>query len=92
MIFITARVHPGETISSYVCDGLINFLLSNTKEAEGLRSQFVFKIVPMMNPDGVVNGNYRCSLFGKDLNRQWRNPDKALYPENHLVKKLIADS
>lgn len=23
----------------------------------------------MVNPDGVVNGNYRCSLAGVDLNR-----------------------
>ena len=36
-----------------------------------LRDHFVFKIVPMLNPDGVVNGNYRCSLSGQDLNRQW---------------------
>jgi len=24
-----------------------------------LRKYFVFKIVPMMNPDGVVTGNFR---------------------------------
>ena len=27
------------------------------------------QIVPMLNPDGVVNGNYRMSLAGVDLNR-----------------------
>eukprot|EP00983_Pelagomonas_calceolata_P025766 806977-Pelagomonas_calceolata.AAC.1 len=26
-------------------------------------------IVPMLNPDGVINGSYRCSLAGVDLNR-----------------------
>jgi len=28
----------------------------------------------MLNPDGVVCGNYRCSLSGKDLNRRWSLP------------------
>ena len=44
--------------------GVIEFLVSNTAEAHALRENFVFKIVPMLNPDGVINGNYRCSLAG----------------------------
>lgn len=28
----------------------------------------------MMNPDGVILGNYRCSLAGFDLNRVWEAP------------------
>ena len=31
-----------------------------------LREKFIFKIVPMLNPDGVIVGNYRCSLSGKE--------------------------
>lgn len=34
----------------------------------------------MLNPDGVVNGNYRCNLAGVDLNRQWIDPSKKLHP------------
>ena len=33
LIFITARVHPGETNSSFVCEGLMNFLLGDSPEA-----------------------------------------------------------
>jgi Predicted carboxypeptidase len=69
-IFITARVHPGESNSSYMVKGLIDFLVSDCKEAAALRKKFIFKIVPMLNPDGVVYGNYRCSLLGIDLNRR----------------------
>jgi murein tripeptide amidase MpaA len=30
-----------------------------------------------MNPDGVINGNSRCSIEGRDLNRAWLlNADK----------------
>ena len=38
---------------------------------------FVFKVVPMLNPDGVIYGNNRCSLSGVDLNRQWKRPSKV---------------
>lgn len=37
-----------------------------------MRRHVIFKIVPMINPDGVVFGNYRTSLSGKDLNRQFK--------------------
>jgi hypothetical protein len=38
-------------------------------QAELLRDNFVVFVVPMLNPDGVVYGNNRCSLAGVDLNR-----------------------
>ena len=56
-----------------VVEGIIRFLVSNSEKAIKLRDMYVFKIVPMLNPDGVIIGNYRCSLAGHDLNRQWRD-------------------
>lgn len=50
------------------------------------------KIVPMMNPDGVVTGNSRCNLSGADLNRKWGNPDPILHPEVFEVKKELKSS
>jgi murein tripeptide amidase MpaA len=49
----------------------------------------VFKLIPMLNPDGVTNGNYRCSLAGCDLNRRWKFPSKTLHPTVYETKKLI---
>jgi len=54
-----ARVHPGETVSSWMMKGCIDYLTSSCDEANFLRNNFVFKIVPMLNPDGVITGNYR---------------------------------
>jgi len=68
-IILSARVHPGETSNSYVMEGIIRFLTGQSENAKLLRQKFVFKIVPMLNIDGVVNGNYRCNLSGVDLNR-----------------------
>jgi murein tripeptide amidase MpaA len=80
VVVLMARSHAGETVSSWVMHFLIRFLVSDRPEAVALRDAFVFKIFPMVNPDGVVHGNYRCSLIGRDLNRRWKNPMKELYP------------
>ena len=58
-IVITARVHPGESNSSFMMHGFIKFLTSQDPAAIALRNNFVFKIIPMLNPDGVIHGNYR---------------------------------
>ena len=88
-VFISARVHPGESNASWMMKGVIEYLVSHTPEAKALRDNFVFKIVPILNPDGVINGNYRCSLSGQDLNRRWKAPSRVLHPVNFAVKKLI---
>lgn len=64
------RVHPGETNASWMMKGVLDYLSSDCHSAIALREKFVFKIVPILNPDGVIVGNYRCSLAGGDLNRQ----------------------
>ena len=35
----------------------------------------------MLNPDGVVLGNYRTGISGRDFNRMFINPDKSIFPE-----------
>ncbi|XP_035881948.1 cytosolic carboxypeptidase 6 isoform X2 [Phyllostomus discolor] len=89
VVFITGRVHPGETPSSFVCQGIIDFLISQHPVARALREHLVFKIAPMLNPDGVYLGNYRCSLMGFDLNRHWLDPSPWAHPTLHGVKQLI---
>jgi murein tripeptide amidase MpaA len=88
-VVLTARIHPGESISSLMMKGVIDFLVSNDPIASELRDKFVFKIIPMLNPDGVINGNYRCSLAGCDLNRRWKYPSEVLHPTVYHTKKLI---
>ena len=88
-IVLTARVHPGESNSSWVMDGVLRFLTSDDPEAIRLRAHFVFRIVPMLNPDGVVNGNYRCGLAGHDLNRRYEDASASLHPTIHALKKMV---
>ncbi|KGL79852.1 Cytosolic carboxypeptidase 1, partial [Tinamus guttatus] len=88
-IFLTARVHPGETNASWVMKGTLEYLMSNNPSAQSLRESYIFKIIPMLNPDGVINGNHRCSLSGEDLNRQWQNPNPDLHPTIYHAKGLL---
>lgn len=50
---------------------------------------YVFKFVPMLNPDGVILGNYRTSLSGTDLNRQWQSATSRVYPEIFNTKQML---
>ena len=88
-IVIIGRQHPGETVGSYVVKGCIDFLMGESEEAKKLREIYVFKIVPMMNPDGVLVGNSRTSFAGCDLNRRWSKPNEIIHPEVYSVKQMI---
>jgi len=88
-IFLTARVHPGESNSSWIMKGIIEHLLGDTDVAKALRERFYFVLIPMLNPDGVINGNYRCNLAGFDLNRNWKNPDKIQHRPIFATKQLM---
>lgn len=90
-VIVTARVHPGESNSSYMMQGLIKYLLGDSHQAKQLRKRIVFKIVPMLNPDGVIIGNYRTSMSGNDLNRRYQNPDFRLHPTVCAIKQLASD-
>jgi hypothetical protein len=86
-IFITGRVHPSETTGSWVMEGILRYLVS--PEASNLLSSYVFHVIPMLNPDGVICGNSRCGLMGVDLNRRWDHPSPIGQPTIHACKELI---
>jgi len=70
--------------------GFIDFITGSTEAAKDLRRKLVFKIVPMTNPDGVICGNYRTSLSGNDLNRQFLTPNPKLHPEICALRNLVS--
>ena len=52
-------------------------------------SNYIIKLIPMVNPDGVSIGNSRSSLAGVDLNRRWSNPVPNLHPEIYFLKQSM---
>ncbi|XP_021922718.1 cytosolic carboxypeptidase 6 isoform X2 [Zootermopsis nevadensis] len=89
VVVVLSRIHPGESPTSFVCQGLIDFLVSNHPIAVALREYVTFKIVPMMNPDGVFLGNYRSTLMGFDLNRTWHQISRWGHPTLYAVQAMV---
>lgn len=67
---LSARVHPGELTGQWAFLGFLeNILNEETNHASLLRKHFVFKMIPIINPDGVSRGHYRQDARGVNLNR-----------------------
>ena len=70
-IYIHARTHPGEEEAFWVTNEIINFLISDTPLAAFIRSNCIFHIIPMYNPDGVELGYDRENANGVDIESGW---------------------
>ncbi|TMW67598.1 hypothetical protein Poli38472_011218 [Pythium oligandrum] len=89
-VLISARVHPGETPANFILDGMLRLLLHPTDEsAASLRRHFVFKIIPMLNPDGVCQGYYRTDTRGVNLNRVYESPTLENEPAVFATRQLL---
>ena len=63
--------------------------LGDSPQAHQLLKLYIFKILPCLNPDGVIAGNFRYSMNGCDLNRKWNNPKKTLHSSIYYLKNYI---
>ncbi|XP_054723482.1 cytosolic carboxypeptidase-like protein 5, partial [Uloborus diversus] len=90
IIFVSSRVHPGETPSSFVFNGMLDYLLySKDCSANRLRNLFVFKLIPMLNPDGVRRGHYRADVKGLNLNRIYMVANFQEHPSIYAARTLL---
>ncbi len=75
--WIIHRQHPGESMSEYYAEGLLNRLLGlNTGQSvdgtvRDACKAYTFYIVPNMCPDGSYRGHLRTNASGQNLNREW---------------------
>lgn len=89
-VWVIARQHPGETMSEWFVEGMIDALLDPANPtARAVLQQAVFYVVPNMNPDGSVRGNLRTNAAGANLNREWMAPSRDRSPEVLAVRNKM---
>jgi predicted glutamine amidotransferase len=80
--YIIAQQHAGEVPGSWNAEGMIRFLLSDNTTAQAIRRSYIFKIVPIVNVDGVYYGRSRYTPLRTgvqyDLNRWWSYATSAM--------------
>ncbi|MEK7404426.1 MAG: M14-type cytosolic carboxypeptidase [Acidobacteriota bacterium] len=91
VIWLMARQHAWESGASWVAEGALRFLLSNDPGAVRIRDEFIFKVFPMADPDGVFRGGVRFNAHGYDLNRNWDAMDARLMPEIHAQRRAVLE-
>lgn len=69
-VWFIGQQHGYEMAGGPVCEGTIRELLNGARSAEVLK-KFVFKFVPIVNPDAMAHGGFRYNLRDVDLNRNW---------------------
>ena len=90
VVFISSRVHPGESPASIVLNGILRLLFDESSPyCQPLLDNFCFKIVPLLNPDGVYRGYYRSDTLNQNLNRYYTDPDPKQQPSIWAVKEVV---
>src|SRR3546814_1987601 len=49
----------------------VDELAADSPLARDFRERTLVIVLPLLNPDGVVEGNWRGNINGQDLNRDW---------------------
>lgn len=81
-LVIIGRQHPPETTGAIALQAFSQTLLSQ----QSLLEKFNILLVPLVNPDGVYEGNWRSNVNGIDLNRDWHAFSQ---PETLAIKNTL---
>ena len=86
LVFIISRQHPPEVTGTIALQAFVERLCAKESLARQYRKAFATVVVPMMNPDGVMQGHWRHNNNGVDLNRDWR---LFAQPETRQVRDAL---
>ena len=70
-VVIVGRQHPPEVTGALALMPFVEAALSDTDLSKAFLDKFNLLVIPMINPDGVEDGNWRFNTGGMDLNRDW---------------------
>lgn len=90
-LWIHARQHPSESPSSYLVDGLVDYLLGDTPQSRSLRQQLDTYVLPFANPDGVANGLSRCNAIGVNQEINFGRSEDSTVVEVRAIKRKLEE-
>lgn len=83
-------MYLGEILLSFVFNGFLDFILrKDDLRVVVLRNYYVFKMILMLNLDGVKRGYYRIDFRGINLNRVYFESDFFFYLIIFVVKSIV---
>ena len=85
-VMVISRQHPPEVTGFLAMKSFIETLTGDSQKAQKFRDNYDLFVVPLMNPDGVDNGNWRHNMGGIDLNRDWQDFNQ---PETRSVRDFL---
>lgn len=86
-VLLTCRHHCCEMMASWVLEGLIESVMSESPRGRWLRKHVEFLCVPMMDLDGVEDGDQGKNREPHDHNRDYLG--EPIYPEVAALKQLV---
>lgn len=88
IVVVLSRQHPPEISGYMAMMQFVETLLGQTELAKKFIANYELVIIPMINPDGVDEGNWRHNFDGVDLNRDWIDFKQ---PETRAVRDFLLE-
>ncbi len=86
-VLLTARHHCCESIASFVLEGLLGAVLDAGEPGGWLRQNVHFVAVPMVDKDGVEDGDQGKNRRPRDHNRDYDGV--SIHPSVAAIRKLV---
>ena len=86
-VLFACRHHACEMMASWVLEGIVESVLADSDRSDWLRQNVEFLCVPMMDLDGVEDGDQGKNREPHDHNRDYL--DEPIYPEVAALKELV---
>ncbi|GGK14907.1 M14 family metallopeptidase [Luteimonas terricola] len=87
LLLVLGGQHPPENTGTQALMGFVEALAADTPQARAFRDRVRVLVVPLLNPDGVVEGHWRGNANGVDINRDW---GPFAQPETRALRDLLA--
>jgi murein tripeptide amidase MpaA len=85
-VMVISRQHPPEVTGYFAMQAFDERIAFKSKLSNQFRKDWAMFVVPLMNPDGVDNGQWRHNGGGIDLNRDWAAFNQ---PETRAVRDFL---